>query len=145
MQKVMDGRSFLDMKVRYSNSAGNCTLIVCSDNERATPDDIGSMFLHRVIDLLGDMALKKFILETYVRKHMEKDQRLVFFMQRYEYVAWFADAKIVSALLGIRKCVSDPDGYEFVYIDRERFRRYADYLVDGGWEVDVIDVTDFGR
>lgn len=145
LQKVMDGKSFYGLQVKYSNCHSNCTLIVRSDNEEATPDDIGTMFLHIALGELGSLALKKFILETYITKHLEKDQRIVFFMEGHQYTAWFKDAKIVSVLLGLRKGQTADDGYEFVFIDRDKFQRYADYLGEQGWELEVIDITDFGR
>lgn len=145
LKKVMDGQSFYGMQVRYSNYASNCTLIVSSDNEEAKPDDIGTMFLHTALGELGSMALKKFMLETYITKSVGYERKLLFFMQHYEYTAWFADARCVSSLLGLRLCCSEPDKYDFVYIDRERFQKYADYLTESGWEVEVVDITDFGR
>lgn len=145
LKKVMDGQSFYGMQVRYSNYASNCTLIVSSDNEEAKPDDIGTMFLHTALGELGSMALKKFILETYITKSVGYERKLLFFKEQHEYTAWFADARLVSGMLGLRLGCTEPDKYDFVYIDRERFQKYADYLRERGYVVEVVDITDFGR
>lgn len=145
LEKVMDGQTFYGLQVKYSNCHGNCTLIIRSDYQDATPEDVGSMFLHCAIGELGQLALKKFILETYITKSVDDKHRLLFFMERNQYTAWFGDARTVSSLLGLRLCCSEPDKYEFVYIDRERFQTYSDYMTERGWQVEVVDITDFGR
>lgn len=145
LQKVMDGKSYYGLQVKYSNCHSNCTLIVRSDYEGATPEDIGSMFLHVALGELGSMALKKFILESYITKSVGFERKVLFFMEQYQYTAWFADARLVSTLLGLRMGKTADDGYDFVFIDREKFQRYADYLSEKGWEWEVIDITDFGR
>ena len=145
MQKVMDGTSYLGLQVKYSNYAGNCTLIVRSDNDEATPDDIGTMFLHVALGELGSMALKKFMLETYITKSVGYERKLLFFKEQHQYTAWFTDARLVSGMLGLRLCCSEPDNYDFVYIDSERFQKYADYLRERGFGMEVVDITDFGR
>lgn len=145
LQVVMNGKSFHGFDVGYSSHAGNCTLIVKSERPETTADELGRCFVSMAFSELGEIARKKHVLETYIMKHVEKSQRIVFFMERHQYTAWFVDAKVVSVLLGIRKCVSEPDGYEFVYIDRERFRQYADYITEQGWEWEFVDITGYGR
>lgn len=145
LQKVLDGKSFYDLKVKYSNYASNCTLIVRSDHPDATSDEVGKMMVRLALDELSELARKKFMLETYITKSVGYERKLLFFMQHYEYTAWFADARCVSSLLGLRLCCSEPDKYDFVYIDRERFQKYADYLRERGYVVEVVDITDFGR
>lgn len=145
LKKVMDGQSFYGLEVRYSNCHSNCTLMVSSDNEDATPDDIATMFLHVALGELGSLALKKFVLETYITKSVGYERKLLFFKEQHEYTAWFTDARLVSGMLGLRLGCTEPDKYDFVYIDRERFQKYADYLRERGYVVEVVDITDFGR
>lgn len=145
LQVVMNGKSFHGFDVGYSSQAGNCTLIVKSERPETTADELGRCFVSMALSELGEIARKKHVLETYIMKHVEKSQRIVFFMERHQYTAWFADARCVSSLLGLRLCCSEPDKYDFVYIDRERFQKYSDYLKERGWEVEVVDITDFGR
>lgn len=144
LQKVLDGKTFYDLKVKYSNYASNCTLIVRSDHPDATPDEVGKMAVRLALDELSELARKKFILETYIRNEPH-ERKVLFFMERNQYTAWFEDARLISAILGLRLCCSEPDKYEFIYIDRERFQQYADYLTERGWLWEVIDITDFGR
>lgn len=35
IKKAMEGKTFMNFKVRYSNQAGNCTLIICTDYEES--------------------------------------------------------------------------------------------------------------
>lgn len=45
IKKVMDGKTFMNFRVSWSNFAGNCTLIICTDYED-TEENIKSFFLH---------------------------------------------------------------------------------------------------
>ena len=144
LQKVVDGQTFYDLKVSYSNYASNCTLIVRSDHPDATPEEVGRMMIRVAFDELAEVARKKFILETYIRNEGHR-RKLLFFMESSQYTAWFSDARIVSTMLGLRLCCSEPDKYDFIYIDRERFQQYADYMTERGWQLEVVDMTDFGR
>lgn len=45
IKKVMDGKTFMNFRVGWSNFAGNCTLIISTDYED-TEENIKSFFLH---------------------------------------------------------------------------------------------------
>ena len=45
IKKVMDDKTFMNFRVSWSNHAGNCTLIICTDYED-TEENIKSFFLH---------------------------------------------------------------------------------------------------
>ncbi len=45
IKKVMDDKTFMNFRVSWSNFAGNCTLIICTDYED-TEENIKSFFLH---------------------------------------------------------------------------------------------------
>lgn len=50
----MQGKSFLDFKISYSNNAGNCTLIVRSDNPGYTSQELKNMFVYCCISALAE-------------------------------------------------------------------------------------------
>ena len=52
IKKAMDGRTFMNFTVKYSNCAGNYTLIICTDNE-GTEEQIKNFFLHCVLEVLA--------------------------------------------------------------------------------------------
>ena len=52
IKKAMDGRTFMNFKVEYSNCAGNCTLIICTDYED-TEENIKNFFLHCALEALA--------------------------------------------------------------------------------------------
>ena len=52
IKKAMDGRTFMNFKVEYSNCAGNYTLIICTDYED-TEENIKNFFLHCVLEVLA--------------------------------------------------------------------------------------------
>jgi hypothetical protein len=52
IKKAMDGRTFMNFKVKYSNFAGNCTLIICTNYE-GTEAEIKNFFLHCVLEVLA--------------------------------------------------------------------------------------------
>ena len=88
LQKVMDGKSFYGLQLKYSNNAGNCTLFVQSDNDSAKPEELGTMFMNIALCELGQQSLKKFILETYIKESVGYERRLLFFMERNQYTAY---------------------------------------------------------
>lgn len=54
---ALNGKSFMDFKVSYSNYAGNCTLIVAVDEttaEQYTEAEIRSMFMHVAFTMLAE-------------------------------------------------------------------------------------------
>lgn len=52
IKAAMDGRTFMNFKVEYSNCAGNYTLIICTDYED-TEENIKNFFLHCVLEALA--------------------------------------------------------------------------------------------
>lgn len=52
IKAAMDGRTFMNFKVKYSNCAGNCTLIVATDYND-TEEHIKNFFLYAALTELG--------------------------------------------------------------------------------------------
>lgn len=52
IKKAMDGRTFMNFKVEYSNCAGNCTLIISTDYDEPEAE-IKNFFLHCVLEALA--------------------------------------------------------------------------------------------
>lgn len=52
IKKAMDGRTFMNFKISWSNCAGNCTLIVATDYND-TEEHIKSFFLYAALTELG--------------------------------------------------------------------------------------------
>ena len=52
IKKAMEGKTFMNFKVEYSNCAGNYTLIICTDYED-TEENIKNFFLHCVLEALA--------------------------------------------------------------------------------------------
>lgn len=53
IKEVMDGKTFMDFKVTYSSFAGNCTLIVKTDYEECTEDEIKSHFIASALSMIS--------------------------------------------------------------------------------------------
>lgn len=53
IKEIMDGESFMNFEVAWSNCAGNCTLIVKTDYED-TEENIKGMFLAFALNLLAE-------------------------------------------------------------------------------------------
>lgn len=51
--KKMQGKSFFDFKISYSNNAGDCTLIVRSNTPGYTSQELKDMFIYCCI---GELA-----------------------------------------------------------------------------------------
>lgn len=59
---ALNGKSFMNFKVSYSNYAGNCTLIVAVDKttaEQYTEAEIRSMFMHVAFTTLAELIRDK--------------------------------------------------------------------------------------
>lgn len=57
IQKQMQGKTFFNFDIKYSSQAGNCTLIVKSDNTNEyTPDELKKMFIYACISELAEKA-----------------------------------------------------------------------------------------
>ena len=52
----MQGKTFFNFDISYSNEAGNCTLIVRSNNTNYTPEELKDMFIYACISELADGA-----------------------------------------------------------------------------------------
>lgn len=52
IKKAMDGKTFMNFTVKYSNCAGNYTLIICTDYED-TEENIKNFFLHCALEALA--------------------------------------------------------------------------------------------
>ena len=52
IKKAMDGRTFMNFKISWSNYAGNCTLIICTDYND-TEEHIKQFFLFAALSELG--------------------------------------------------------------------------------------------
>lgn len=56
---ALNGKSFMNFQVRYSNYAGNCTLIVEADADDYTEEEVKSMFLHVAFTTLAELISKQ--------------------------------------------------------------------------------------
>jgi len=55
IQEKMQGKTFFNFDIKYSNEAGNCTLIVSSDNTNDyTPQKLKEMFICACISELAE-------------------------------------------------------------------------------------------
>lgn len=55
IKSKMQGKTFFNFDISYSNFAGNCTLIVKSDNdEEYTSQDLKEMFIHCCLSQLSE-------------------------------------------------------------------------------------------
>lgn len=57
IKKKMQGQTFFNFDIEYSNQAGNCTLIVKSDNTNDyTPQELKEMFIYACISELARLG-----------------------------------------------------------------------------------------
>lgn len=52
IKAAMDNRTYMNFRVSWSNHAGNCTLMICTDYED-TEEHIKSFFLYAALTELG--------------------------------------------------------------------------------------------
>jgi len=53
VKKKMDGKTFMNFNVGWSNCAGNCVLFVKSEKDMPE-DEVKNMFLHVLIDVVSE-------------------------------------------------------------------------------------------
>ena len=56
---ALNGKSFMNFQVHYSNWAGNCTLIVEADADDYTEEEVKHMFLHVAFTTLAELIRKQ--------------------------------------------------------------------------------------
>ena len=52
---ALDGKTFMNFKVRFSNYAGNCTIIVEADAPEYTEANVKTMFMHVALTTLAEI------------------------------------------------------------------------------------------
>lgn len=55
---ALDGKTFMNFKVRFSNYAGNCTIILEADAPEYTEADVKTMFMHVALSTMADIIRK---------------------------------------------------------------------------------------
>lgn len=53
IKKKMEGRTYFNFEISYSNCAGNCSLILSSKNDNYTPEELKEMFMFACLSELG--------------------------------------------------------------------------------------------
>lgn len=54
-KNALEGSTFMNFHISWSNWAGNCTLIVRTDYEETTEDDMKNFFLFAALNKLSDL------------------------------------------------------------------------------------------
>lgn len=57
IKEIMSGMTYYDFIIDYSNQAGNCTLIVATNREGTTKEELKEMFVYCCINELADCFL----------------------------------------------------------------------------------------
>jgi hypothetical protein len=56
---ALNGKSFMNFQVKYSNWAGNCTLIVEADADNYTEEEVKSMFMYVAMTTLAQLIRER--------------------------------------------------------------------------------------
>lgn len=56
---ALDGKTFMNFKVHFSNYAGNCTVILEADAPEHTEAEVKSFFLHVALSTMADLIRKR--------------------------------------------------------------------------------------
>ena len=56
---ALDGKTFMNFKVCFSNYAGNCTIIVEADASEYTEADVKTMFMYVALTTLAEIIRKR--------------------------------------------------------------------------------------
>lgn len=56
LKEKLDGKTFMNFKIGYSNQAGNCTLIISTDYQE-TEQEIKAFFLSCVVSSLANLLI----------------------------------------------------------------------------------------
>lgn len=56
LKEKLDGKTYMNFEIGYSNQAGNCTLIVCTDYQD-TEQEIKNFFLSCVVSTLANILI----------------------------------------------------------------------------------------
>ena len=56
---ALNGKSFMNFNVKYSNYAGNCTLIVEADADDYSEEEVKSMFMYVAMTTLAQIVRER--------------------------------------------------------------------------------------
>ena len=78
IKEAMDGKSYYNFVVGWSNFAGNCQLLVKTSYPQAEPEDVKNMFLSiMAVQLARKMLMKKVYLIYEGDEHLSKDSMVL--------------------------------------------------------------------
>lgn len=134
VKEIMDGKTYYQFKVSWSNYAGNCQLIAETDYD-CTEDEAKGMFLHAYFSNSAEIARWHKILEQFCKNKQEHPDGVVVFGNKYDFSVYFQDAEflsqqnIPSLIVG-----KTTQGYSFASIQRHKFAEVIETLIANGKE-----------
>ena len=137
IKRAMDGKSYLQFEVAWSNCAGNCTLIVRVGDESRTDNEVRRLFLGVLSHLFADDEAKNFILNEYVvTKQSHPDGIIAFEGDNGKRVYfYFADVEIVKQVVASRfnvATVATSDGWKQASFSKEILEEFIPYCIEKG-------------
>ena len=95
----LEGRSYYNFIVSWSNYAGNCQLIVKTEYPNAEKEAVRTLFLHVLANEFAITAKSEKILELYCTTHTVHPEAIVMFEKEHRFWFYFADAERVCNIL----------------------------------------------
>lgn len=116
IKELMDGKSYYQFKVSWSNYACNCQLIVKTDYPRAEKEAVRTMFLHVLASETSQTLFAKKMLEVYTFSKFQNPKAVVEFRQQGPDSSFiFEDAVRVADILSLKPNKS-VQGWPFLYL-----------------------------
>lgn len=124
IKKMMDGKTFYDFKVSWSNYAGNCKLILNAACPIDESENAKGMFLYSSIVKGADAFRNIDFFVRYGNAHIKEnveDKRLVCLKNGGFFYFYFDDAQIAKTLCGRYNEFVDEYGAVCVSVKKEEF------------------------
>jgi len=140
IKNAMDGKSYLQFDVVWSNCTGNCTLIVRVEDENRPDKEVKGLFLGVLSHTFAEDEAKNFILSEYViTKQYHPDGIVAFEGDNGRRVYfYFGDADIVRQAVALRFEVPvavTPEGWKVASFSKERMAEFLPICSEKGIEM----------
>lgn len=135
IKRVMEGATYYNFEISWSNYAGNCQLIVKTDYPEANEAEVKRMFVSAFFSTMAGVAERERILREYCKSKQAHPEDLVMFERDHDFVFYQQDAVTVNQLnfpSYVKFHGQTKEGLLFTSIDKHQFDELKSQLLAKG-------------
>ena len=124
IKSIMDGETYYNFNVSWSNYAGNCQLIISTDYpDKVDEEQVKNTFMHAYFSKTAYISRKARMMQVFCQsKAQRKERHVVIFESKHDWNFYFQDAEVIAGLFDMppykMSFGNTPEGYKFVRISK---------------------------